>query len=462
MTHAVTFDTLVQYATGPAAEWAAAGVMLAIALGLILYARRPPSVSRPAGIGSAAVGRLWLIGLAVAAAGCVAGLGGVRSFEAVSAKFDSALVPLTADGMIIACTNLRLAALTRGWRLPGSLATTYGFIAGTVWLNVAAAHGWTDGVAHALAPVSYAVLVEFLAHLLRLHLRLAPPSRSSRPRISLTWLMWVTSPVVTTRVWLHLARTGGHDPVAARALVQQVIRMSSRLRTICPSRPLLAWTPLDAASAARAAALQTIRDGLLSAGELAALLPDDGRLAPGALLALVDGAAVRCTTPDTTPRTDDRTGAQAGVRTSALAPAHSTAPHQVHHDPAPTTVPAAPVPPAPTSRVGRDELTDAELVAELHRHADAHNGGAALSQREVMRVLGVGTPKAKRLAALAGWTTPTTPATTQPHHAQANGQPVGEARQLPIIHAEPDPPRKDDEATNSADSSDRLEARNTR
>ena len=47
-------------------------------------------------------------------------------------EFGSALVPLTADGMIIACTALRLAALTRGWRLPGSLVITYAFIAGTV------------------------------------------------------------------------------------------------------------------------------------------------------------------------------------------------------------------------------------------------------------------------------------------------------------------------------------------
>ena len=134
-----------------------------------------------------------LVVLAVAVAAGVAVLGGVRSFEAVSARFGSVLVPLTADGMIVACTALRLAALTRGWRLPGSLLVTYGFIAGTVALNVAAAHDWVDAVAHALAPISYAVLVEMLAHLLRLHLRLTQPTR---PR--LTFLTWATSPVVTT------------------------------------------------------------------------------------------------------------------------------------------------------------------------------------------------------------------------------------------------------------------------
>jgi len=45
-----------------------------------------------------------LVVLAVNVALGVAVVGGVRSFEAVSAQFGSLLVPLTADGMIIACT----------------------------------------------------------------------------------------------------------------------------------------------------------------------------------------------------------------------------------------------------------------------------------------------------------------------------------------------------------------------
>lgn len=303
-----------------------------------------------------------LVALAVVVALGVAVVGGVRSFEAVSAQFGSMLVPLTADGMIIACTALRLAALTRGWRLPGSLLITYGFIAGTVALNVTAAHGWADAVAHALAPISYAVLVEMLAHLLRLHLRLAQPAR---PRLG--FLIWATSPVVTTRVWLHLTRTGGDDPAAARALIQQIIRMSSRLRTVCPGRG-----PLGRSRAARAAALQTIRDGLLSAEALAGLLPIDGaRLQPAALLALVDQAALQ----RTAPAAPDRTGAGAPV----------------------CTEPAALPPRQQDDGEAHRERTDAELVAELHRH------GGPLSGRQVMRLLGVGTPKAARLVRLAGW-----------------------------------------------------------
>ena len=321
-----------------------------------------------------------LVSLAVVVALGVAVVGGVRSFEAVSARFGSLLVPLTADGMIIACTALRLAALTRGWRLPGSLAITYAFIAGTVALNVTAAHGWADAVAHALAPVSYAVLVEMLAHLLRLHLRLTQPARAR-----LSFLTWATSPVVTTRVWLHLTRTGGDNPMAARALIQQIIRMSSRLRAVCPGR----W-PLGRAQAARTAALQTVRDGLLSAETLAQLLPQNNvRLQPGALLALVDQAALQRSAPD---------GLE---RTASGAP--------------PRTEPAALPPHQPDGDGAHRERTDAELVAELHRH------GGPLSGRQVMRILGVGTPKAARLVRLAGWAPPEPPTVAHARDPQHPG-----------------------------------------
>jgi hypothetical protein len=229
-----------------------------------------------------------------------------------------------------------------------------------------------------LAPVSYAVLVEMLAHLLRLHLRLTQPAR---PQIS--FVTWATSPVVTTRVWLHLARTGGDDPAAARALIQQVIRMASRLRTVCPGR----W-PLDRAAAARTAALQTIRDGLLSAETLAGLLPADGvRLEPGALLALVDQAALR----DVAPGLHQCTAGALHQCTAPGAP-ERTAPG------APERTGAAALPPHLSGDgVAHQERTDAELVAELHRH------GGPLSGRQVMRLLSVGTPRATRLVRLAGW-----------------------------------------------------------
>jgi hypothetical protein len=293
--------------------------------------------------------------------------------------------------------------------LPGSLVITYGFITGTVWLNVASAHDLADAVAHALAPLAYAALVEMLSHMLRLHLGLVDPPERRRAGVAglarLGWLTWITSPVVTTRVGLHIARTSSDDPVAARALVQQLIRMSSRLQAVCPSPAGLGWWPFGSARAARSAALQTVRDGLLSARQLAALLPaghtDGDRLTPGGLLALVDSAALQCTTPAVTARTaqctDERTVVRTDDRTSAPEPAH-------HPDR--TSAAAARRIGAPEANGAAAPRTDDDLVAALHRHAAEHNDGQPMSQREVMRVLGVGTPKAKRLAVRAGWAEP--------------------------------------------------------
>jgi hypothetical protein len=428
--------------TWPMIAAGVAGVLLlgAVLTGLIFTGRRVVRGVAAAVEAGRLTTRRVLIVVAVVAALGVAGIGGARSFEAVSDKFDSPLVPLVADGMIVACTALRLAALTRGWRIPGALVTTYVFIGGTVWLNIDTATGIADAVAHALAPLAYAVLVEMLAHLLRLHLRLAQPAK---PRLAA--LTWITSPVITTRVWLHLSRTGGQhdaDPAAARALVQQVVRMASRLATLCPSHKL--W-PFDAARTARTAASQTIRDGLLSAGELAALLPATGRLTPGELLALVDSAALGLTaasTPDETaaPAATDDLAARTEQPSAPLwllayllgalrtgAPATTTPGAPVHHPTrtAPTT-PPAPVhdntpagPPAPVHEPHRtasrteptpgphpsasDERTDDELLAVVRHHSATEHNGGPMSQRAIRRATGVGTARAKRLAELAGW-----------------------------------------------------------
>jgi hypothetical protein len=375
--------------------------------------------------------RRVLITVAVVAALGVAGIGGARSFGAVSEKFNSPLVPLVADGMIVACTALRLAALTRGWRIPGALITTYAFIGGTVWLNIDTAHGIADAVAHALAPLAYAVLVEMLAHLLRLHMKLAQPAK---PRLSA--LTWLTSPVITTRVWLHLSRTGTDDPAAARALVQQVVRMASRLATLCPSRKL--W-PLDAARAARTACLQTIRDGLLSASDLAALLPTGGRLTPGGLLALVDSAALGLTRPaapveTTTDEHPDQTVPQSAPvwLIAYLLGALRTGSASAAVHPSTRTAPPAPVHTA-NRTTGRtesaaghttDDRTDDELLALVRHHSTAEHAGGPMSQRAIRRVTGVGTQRAKRLAELAGWAEPTTSgdAETKPAATQTRGQ----------------------------------------
>ena len=88
------------------------------------------------------------------------------------------------------------------------------------------------------------------------------------------------------------------------------------------------------------------------------------------------------------------------------------------------TGPAAPQPHQPSDGVAHRERTDAELVAALHRH------GGPLSGRQVMRLLGVGTPRATRLVRLAGWAPP------EPGMPAPNGtSPV--ARPLQIV-AEPE------------------------
>ncbi|TCM35119.1 hypothetical protein [Kribbella sp. VKM Ac-2568] len=201
---------------------------------------------------------------------------------------------------------------------------------------------------------------------------------------------------------------------------------------------VLVW-PLDAAKAARSACLQTIRDGLLSASDLAALLPAAGRLSPGELLALVDSAALgltaptapaeatgpdgRATAPTTTApfwlvayllgalrvgspapvhdttRTDLPAPVQQTDRVGASAPVH--APHRTDTTDVDTAAPAKPTPSKPRAR-----RSDDDDLTELRRVSDTDHGGAPLPQREIMRVLNCGFPKARRLADLAGWLDP--------------------------------------------------------
>ena len=363
----------------------------------------------------AGVGPRLGFGIAVVIAIAVAVIGGATSFHAVAHRFNSPLIPLVADGMVIACTALRLAAMTHGWRIPGARITTYVFIIGSVLINMASVAGWAAKLGHALAPLAYAVLVEMLAHLLRLQMRLAQP-----PRARLSTLTWITSPLITTRVWLHLARTGTNDPIAARAIVQQFIRTSSRLSAVCPSHPT--WLPVGRARAARSAALHAIRDGLLSAADVAQLLPTDS-IAPAELLALIDRAALGL--PTSNPH-----GAPLAVHPAVHHPVQGCTADSVqrsasvngsgavHRTASGTAAEPALLPPTPAG-------DDAELVAWLHRHAARHNHGEPLSARAVMRLLASGWPKAKRIHELAGWND-----TTDPDQADQEEPTDTELRQL--------------------------------
>lgn len=390
------FDPLMIGLT--AAAILAGGAILAVIIRLVRRAIR------------AGAGTSINFGIAVVTAAAVAVAGGVKSFDAVAHQFGSPLVPLVADGMVIACTALRLAAMTKGWRIPGAALTTYVFIAGSVIINTTAVDSWEQKLAFALAPLAYAVLAEMLAHLVRLHMKLTEPASASR----IPAVKWLVSPVVTWRLWMHMKRTDATDPRAARTLIKQVERTGSRLAAVCPSTP--GWLPFGPAHAARAVALDAILEGLLTRTEVSALLPaDDSRLSPAELLARIDHA----TTTDEMSAAVGRAGGpmrpaaalavHRPAAVTAAAPVHPAASASAPTAAAESSAPAAPdapdeSAPADASDGAPADADDAALVAFLHRHAAEHNDGQPLAIREVQRLLSSGWSKAKRLHALTDWT----------------------------------------------------------
>jgi len=204
--------------------------------------------------------------------------------------------------------------------------------------------------------------------------------------------------------------------------VQQLVRLSSRLRMVCAGTRRR-W-PFGPARRARVAALQTVRDGLLTTSQLADLLPADGQhIAPAVLLARVDQAALRCTAPahtsapaTPTPDTPETPQADAAGTGAPHAPGTATpgAPARSRRINGSGSTPTPPGRVAAKPAGATDARSDAEMVAELHRI------GGPMSGRKVMRALGVGWPRAKRLVDLAGWSAPRT-AQPPPGGHQANG-----------------------------------------
>lgn len=264
-----------------------------------------PTKKKDGDLGSTPGGRALrrvLVGVAVLVSLGVAGIGGWRSFSAVSGYFHSWTVPAIADGVIVAASALRLAALTYRWRMPGSMLVTVIGLAGTVYLNVHASPGnGPDQFSHALAPVAYLVLLEMLSYFLKLRLDLEVQEEAR-----LTLLVWLVSPVVTTRAWLLMVRTGKKNPAIARAAIQRSIRARSQLQIICPSP----WyAPLGAARGARSAALQSVRDGLLTAAQVVELLPGgEATMKPLELLKVVNRAALALDKADEAEPVDELDG----------------------------------------------------------------------------------------------------------------------------------------------------------
>ncbi len=362
-------------------------------------------------------------GITVVAAALVAVAAGWKSFDAVAHQFGSPLVPLVADGMVIACTALRLSAMTKGWRIPGAALTTYVFIAGSVIINTTAVDGWAQKLAFALAPLAYAVLAEMLAHLVRLHMKLSEPVSASR----IPAVKWLVSPVVTLRMWVHMKRTDADDPRAARTLIKQVERTASRLSAVCPSTP--GWLPFGPAHSARAVALDAILEGLLTRAEVSALLPaDDSRLSPAELLARIDRATVPAPVESQAELTADRPVVEQGGAGGPVRPAAALAVHRPAPVPAPES--SAPTPDACPEESAPADADDAALIAFLHRHAAEHHDGAPLAKRHVQRLIGSGWSKAQRVHGLTGWTD-TDP--DEAHHSEPKQE-----RQLQLLTSSSD------------------------
>jgi hypothetical protein len=198
---------------------------------------------------------------------------GWLSFHGVKAYLGDWQWPASLDGAIVVATLLRMFALTFRWRLPGATLFIWAGLGVTVAMNVESlgptaptAMRW----AHGAEPLIYLFFVESLAWLLKMQLRLRHQSEAR-----LTAMSWLVSPVVTSRSWLLMQRTGNHDPKAARAAIQRSIRARSQLLIICPS-PW--WQPIGGqARRARTAALQSIRDGLLEASQVVELLQENRR-----------------------------------------------------------------------------------------------------------------------------------------------------------------------------------------
>jgi hypothetical protein len=118
--------------------------------------------------------------------------------------------------------------------------------------------------------------------------------------------------------------------------------------------------------------------------------------APVWLIAYLIGA-LRTEAASAPVRSSTRTAPPAPVRqdtpSSAAAPVHAQQRTTTRTEPAVAH--------------GNDDRTDDELLAVVRHHAATEHDGGPMSQRAIRRVTGVGTPRAKRLAELAGWAAPT-------------------------------------------------------
>jgi hypothetical protein len=151
------------------------------------------------------------VGIAVAVVapltGSLAVLGGVGSFSAIRHLaipwFGSIawIVPVGVDLGILALLAWDLLAEYVGVLWPPARWTAWAFIAATVYLNVAAAHGDpTASIMHAAMPTLFVTVIEGMRHLIRQATSLAAGTRIER----IPAVRWLLAPRSSFLLFRHM------------------------------------------------------------------------------------------------------------------------------------------------------------------------------------------------------------------------------------------------------------------
>ncbi len=128
-----------------------------------------------------AVGLVTPLIAALAVLGAIGSFGTVRSLAVPWFGVSAWIVPVGVDIGILALLTWDLLAEYLGLSWPVLRWTAWGFIAATVYLNVAAAHGsLTGSVMHAAMPGLFVTVIDGIRHLIRQRAGLASGTRIER------------------------------------------------------------------------------------------------------------------------------------------------------------------------------------------------------------------------------------------------------------------------------------------
>lgn len=233
---------------------------------MVTQTYRPALAHRTAIITAAAVVAPLLCALAA--------LGGIGSFATVrdlaAAWFGHLawIVPVGVDAGILALLAWDLLAEYLGLSWPVLRWTAWTFIAATVYLNIAAAHGNpTAAVMHAAMPVLFITVIEGIRHLIRQLTGLATGTRIERIPLS-RWLLAPCSTALLARSMILWHVTSYRDGLhleyqrllAVSRLQQDYGRWQWRWRAPLTDRLALRLTPAQASAKTGSPAISTQPD----------------------------------------------------------------------------------------------------------------------------------------------------------------------------------------------------------